>query len=679
MTSVALYKQKHALKIGDVCRYTVSYTGTDPDVSVIYLQVKNMENTGLRAIHLLNGPFMLYCHVTPCNYSARREFRLSGDAPEVAFKNQIKPGQTFNVPLLLNDNSLAHRDADETCVYQWHCDVISQIVLNPRGVVHFVFMVGNDLQQMRRLNRSTLTSLFKDDFVIGRKEQWETNWGEVLSPALHVTCQHTADLWPELPASPKSEPLHVVVLTHGLFSNLTADMLYLRDALYALETDERIFVAGCRENAGQTERGVHNLGTNVAELVTNLVERLLNCGFRVASLSFVGHSLGGPVQLYALKHILLRRGENYFKNREIRLRHFVLLACPMLGILSEMRLFILWFLDLGTLGKTGRDLTLLKKLPSFSNGVRLFRWIRPVLERLPDEPVQSALADFELLTLYANAVNDGIVPLRTSALLYLDWEGLGDVRHVKSYNARSGAELSVENTCSDKDAARVSEARNRLLNTNDAGPIVGKISEEVNSSLLDRSSSFFARIFGVKSDGSIAAIRTRREKASRIKKYSKISAKSSDLDWQSRSDGEQNAVSSQTEVDTVHIPPRASAVGSALSTVICPIPSRTHVLDPATRLRVIFHDKFYHHDSLPEEELKATGGLAKFFKYRDWRMDKQVRIARKYHAPGVTWRKVLVSLPPDAHNNIVVRRRFVNGYGWGVIEHLTENIFMPKL
>ncbi|KAJ8137432.1 hypothetical protein OY671_009355, partial [Metschnikowia pulcherrima] len=39
------------------------------------------------------------------------------------------------------------------------------------------------------------------------------------------------------------------------------------------------------------------------------------------------------------------------------------------------------------------------------------------------------------------------------------------------------------------------------------------------------------------------------------------------------------------------------------------------------------------------------------------------------------WRKVLVYLPPDAHNNIIVRRRFANGYGWGVIEHLRQEIF----
>jgi hypothetical protein len=42
----------------------------------------------------------------------------------------------------------------------------------------------------------------------------------------------------------------------------------------------------------------------------------------------------------------------------------------------------------------------------------------------------------------------------------------------------------------------------------------------------------------------------------------------------------------------------------------------------------------------------------------------------------MTWRKVLVKLEPDAHNNIIVRRMFANAYGWPVIEHLVREHFM---
>ena len=50
------------------------------------------------------------------------------------------------------------------------------------------------------------------------------------------------------------------------------------------------------------------------------------------------------------------------------------------------------------------------------------------------------------------------------------------------------------------------------------------------------------------------------------------------------------------------------------------------------------------------------------------------RIAREWHWK-MEWRKVLVTLRPDAHNNIAVRRKFSNAFGWGVIDHLVENHF----
>ena len=50
------------------------------------------------------------------------------------------------------------------------------------------------------------------------------------------------------------------------------------------------------------------------------------------------------------------------------------------------------------------------------------------------------------------------------------------------------------------------------------------------------------------------------------------------------------------------------------------------------------------------------------------------KIARDWHR-DMTWRKVLVKLEPDAHNNIIVRRMFPNAYGWPVIEHLVREHF----
>ena len=55
-------------------------------------------------------------------------------------------------------------------------------------------------------------------------------------------------------------------------------------------------------------------------------------------------------------------------------------------------------------------------------------------------------------------------------------------------------------------------------------------------------------------------------------------------------------------------------------------------------------------------------------------MKVEEKIARAYHR-DLSWRKVLVRLEPDAHNNMIVRRIFANAYGWEVIRHLCDTHF----
>jgi hypothetical protein len=55
-------------------------------------------------------------------------------------------------------------------------------------------------------------------------------------------------------------------------------------------------------------------------------------------------------------------------------------------------------------------------------------------------------------------------------------------------------------------------------------------------------------------------------------------------------------------------------------------------------------------------------------------MRVEEKIARAYHR-DLSWRKVLVKLEPDAHNNIIVRRMFANAYGWPVVHHIVDAHF----
>lgn len=637
------YKDRQKLKIGDIARYRFRVTNSDPDLLEVYLRVKNMEKTALRAVGLLNGPFVVYGHVVPCNYNHLKRFNPNDPEinREVRFHNSVKPGQAFNVRLFLNDNSLLRINEDGSRTYEWTCDIASQILLNRRNFVLFEIMIGEDLHSMRRLNRSPLTSLTKGDFHF--VEESTENFSIVMEPRLEVKRQLTDDIWTVQPPNPE-KPVHLVIVTHGLFSNLTADMWYLRDQIASV--DDNIVVQGYRGNAGKTERGIHKLGVAVGAYVTELISQMQKKGLTVGSLSFVGHSLGGCVQLYAIKQILLIKGTDYFDRNGIALKHFVCMASPMLGVLSEMSLWISWFLNMGTLGKTGRDLALSKRLPHLRTKEHKLDTLRPILEVLPDEPVQSCLRSFALRTVYSNIINDGIVPLRTSALLYLDWEALGDVNALqKSENNPIHRTLTVS------------------TQTNALGHDVGEIPAEKDD-VGGKLASFLARSFQTAGDEEVKV-------SKRTRRYAKISVKSMDSESEA-------APEDDVELSDLQIPPKASAVESALRTLMCPMPTRNYIEDPELRDEVICHDKFYSFAKTPEMPPK-TGVVGKYLHYNDWRMNKQVKIARKYHTAEMSWRKVLVSLPPDAHNNIVVRRRFANGYGWGVVDHLRDEVFAPKL
>lgn len=662
MSESIWYKSTHQLSIGGVSRFKIRYKTCNGSGNDIFLRIKNMTSTSLRAIHLLNGPLAFYFHVVAANYSHRLKFipdELS-DGNEIYFRNSVKPGQTSNVKLSLNRNSLVEQ-TDGIMVYEWHCDVVSQIVLNRKASLTFVLVIGDNLPQMRKLTRSTLTRLSKGNFHSLEHQGILADTESNVQHGLDVEHLSENDIWNKKPPI-KNRPIHLVILTHGIFSNLTADMLYLRDELSRL-TNENIVVEGYRGNAGRTEKGIHRLGVGVSNYVIGLIEEFRKNETKIDCISFVGHSLGGPVQLYALKHMLQLKGADYFQENNIKLLHFVCMASPMLGVLSEMSLFISWFLDLGTLGKTGRDLTLLKKLPHYTRKADAMTraMFAPILETLPDEPVHTLLKQFELRTVYANAINDGIVPLRTSALLYLDWEAMGDVTAIKNEKKVIAPHSS-----------------GILTRTNASGHEVGEVEDDSHSNLATKYSSFLATTLNLNGDKINDTTEKERHKLShRAKRYAKINAKSSDStssDIEDEENGGDDENSAENSPTMVYIPPKASAVESAFNTIICPIPSNDFIMTPDTRNPVIFHDKYYHFSKIPPEEKRAAG-LLKFWKYTDWRMDKQVKIARKYHAPELSWRKVLVNLPPDAHNNIVVRRRFANGYGWGVVDHLTKEIF----
>lgn len=620
------YRDKDSVPLGGVRRYTIRYNRIDPNQTEIYLRLKNIERSSIRAIHLLNGPFILYCHVIPNNYDHRE--KLEEETREIIFDNQLKPGQSFNVKLLLNGNSHVK---DNT--YGWSLDILSQIVITKNTSVLFDLMIGSELELLRKLNHGpfkTLTSLLGEDANY-------IKLNKSFNPQLTITKETDKDLWTRAPKT-YEEPVHLIIVTHGIFSNLSADMLYIKETLEA-NVNDNVLVKGFDGNAGRTEVGLKKLGSRQGKYLMDLINNMIDQDISISKISFIGHSLGGLTQLYSIKFIL-ENDPNFFTKREIQPFNLVFLASPLLGIINEISFLISWLLDLGTLGKTGRDLTLKSKLKR-----------HPILEELP-VVLHEFLKSCKNLIIYANIINDGIVPLRTGALLYLDYMTLDNVRDLqqKDKQRKDGNEDDMREIPMEKN-----EHKNNFLKR-----YKQLISLNFNLANDKRQAKLESKIRTINARGSD---NLQPDENVELNQDEAIRASQDDS-----KDSDTSMDDSSNQSQTLNIPPKASIIESAINTIICPIPNLEFITDPETRRPIIIHDKYYRYTDLPPEKHENS-----IFN----KTKKQVKIARKYHE-DLNWRKVLVKLPADAHNNIAVRRRFPNGYGWPVIDHLC-NAFNESL
>lgn len=139
--------------------------------------------------------------------------------------------------------------------------------------------------------------------------------------------------------------------------------------------------------------------------------------------------------------------------------------------------------------------------------------------------------------------------------------------------------------------------------------------------------------------------------------------------------------------------PNLTFLDSAAALFLPPLPSMKYITDPTSRDNVIIHDKVYYEKDLPkmlrngDQFVSGSNGSSsngnssmtkRLLNRIDYNYEElEEQIAREYHK-NMSWRKVVVKLKPDAHNNIIVRRRFANAYGWPVIKHLVENHFGPE-
>lgn len=950
--------QVGSVKIGEVVRYTVTYTPSHdrilPSPEFLYLRIRNSSAIALRAA-FVHGPYTLSVAAYPSTFNPNNKFNDPQKYGVPEFEPMLKAGGTWSCHLVIpadvrqsagdgaRQGYFGPSPEQETQSVTWVIDVASQVVFSTSAAVHYEILVARDEKSLTVGSavpvlggQAQVPSPGKvSDYQKGRDGKHPEQPKGVFTRALRLKIEDTATLWntPQLPgwdelgkttptaakidtvveAAKAAEPVrnpkkvHLIVLTHGLHSNLGADLLFLKESIDAGvkqakidrkarkakerearkakakaegmqgeqkdgsgaseqqgnegeeeednddeddEDDEEVIVRGFSGNATKTERGIKYLGKRLAKYILSMtypdqpfqpttkaasdkVSSVLHGGtqkdheskpshknssvhqtpserlrrYKITKISFIGHSLGGLVQTYAVAYIQ-KHSPTFFD--VIKPVNFICLATPLLGLNHENPVYVKFALDFGLVGRTGQDLGLTWRAPTIAKsgwgaivggfGETAHKKVmgevqpdsKPLLRILPTGPAHTALKKFRNRTLYSNVVNDGIVPLRTSCLLFLDWQGLGRVEKarreaglVETVVGFGWAELTGANVTSPRLAPWTAT-------TSEQGDVVGPgsttagtatpsdhpdshevpqpsddaILEDDKQSLKAVRSASFQNERTNAQDVNLTATTNNahpfkgffdffkgNETQSKPPpppnpKHAKIYQRSQTLRFDDSDTT--SASSSKSKVTAGHelseeseksngvsAPPRTSFLESATDLINPKLPSVEYLIDPSKRPRAIFHDRVYHPADIPAPPLKKRPASGQYTLRRSSHSSKTItpsvtqvstttppasrvqspdspfaspkfsrtdsindyddtantnpmkdsddvidnslmnveeKIARAYHR-DMAWRKVLVKLEPDAHNNIIVRRMFANAFGWPVVKHLVDAHF----
>lgn len=618
-----VYSTTSFLKIGNIHRYIIKYKLYDTDIQDLYhhstdeeeedlnaelpgnrkglikkrrasfvhgspekivVTVTNTIPISMRATGVLLGPYSLYVDLKKQKYDHKRTFYESSDIPK--FEVNLLPAQEQNFELTLNDFS------DNELV--WEMNIVSQALFTTNCKVFY---------------NLDINYRFDDNiYTPGSKVELE-----LLKQNLSITKLETSDLWrpPLLNNRDVKLKYHLVVLTHGMMSNITADMLYLAEQIK--KKDNNCVVTGYTDNVCRTERGIRYQGIKNGEFIINEINKIKP--ENIAKISFIGHSLGGLVQTFGLSYCFMKYPEIMNK---LHLENFITLASPLLGVLNNNPRYVQKLLTMGVVGKSGQDIGL-TPLPQYDD--------EPFLSILLCAHTRNCLRKFKNRTVYANSINDGVVPLYTSSLLFIDYDDV-----VKNFKKLS-SNVTVETTNLNMDTVKDKDVKPTAEDTT---------GNKYFWKPLMQLSTMFAPQAAAKDANNTESI------------------------------ADPSAEENPTKL------PKLSFFDTAQHVLLQPVPGIKYIVDPETREPTIIHDRVYKWEDI-EELMESKRYRALLNSEEDFQISKdkmllEEKVAAKWHWK-TSWRKVIVALEPDAHNNINVRRQFQNAYGWEVIDHITENHF----
>ncbi|KAF2198560.1 DUF676-domain-containing protein [Delitschia confertaspora ATCC 74209] len=887
-----LIHQTGSVKVGEVVRYTLTYTPSEdrilPSPPHLHVRIRNTSAIPLRAAYL-HGPYTISVATYPSTFNPNQKLETPKRDGVPEFEPNLKAGGLWNARLTIpadireagREPSQPHRNNNKAKSVTWIIEVASQIIFSQSASVNYELLVARDEKSLdlgfTAITGNNYGSPGKvQDHQQGKKAHTSAHPAQlkgIYSKAVKMVVEDTTALWnkPELPGShsrhrkskdghqdthgereenSKQKKIHLVIVTHGLHSNLGADMLYLKESIDATarqarenkrkrrqeeklrsssksragehrqenaataplsggqetmsdqdedEDEEEVVVRGFDRNVIRTERGIQHLGKRLARYVLDLTypdqpflpkkksmgQKISNTfsptkdrpdggipahagssvhhhphdpsekrAYKFTSISFIGHSLGGLVQTYAIAYIH-KHSPEFFAN--IKPINFIGMASPFLGLSNENPMYVKFALDFGLVGRTGQDLGLTWRAPTLARsgwtamvsglGAQSQKdqtqdnpGAKPLLRILPTGPAHQVLRMFRNRTVYSNVVNDGIVPLRTSCLLFLDWRGLGKVEKARRENGLIGTvagwgwgQLTGQNTSPNPSRVAFSNDENEGADTptynGDATKVpqpAADVTNEDNESRVAAEPAAHQFLDGQKhapngrvmteepsqSTNTLSTlwnyIRPSGKHTSKDKKMFKrsqtvhvqntnIETADGSISEALSSEGTEQprkrapATRGDSTEDPAHLlaPPKTTIFESAGDLLSPPVPPTSWIIDPSTRARTIFHDRIYHPEDIPPPPAKRPVKFGRSFSSDSTTssqgteqtvdeggtgMRVEEKIARAYHK-DLSWRKVLVRLEPDAHNNIVVRRMFANAYGWPVVKHLCDTHF----
>ncbi|KAF2033688.1 DUF676-domain-containing protein [Setomelanomma holmii] len=866
-TRMLLLHQTGSVKVGEVVRYTVTYTPSEdrilPSPAFLHVRIRNTSAIPLRAAYL-HGPYTIHVSAYPSTFNPNKK----ADNPKIygvpEFEPNVKAGGYWNakltVPEHVRQGEESRNEDGSLKSATWIIEIASQIIFSNSASVNYEILVARDERSLDLgftavTGNSHGTPGKVQDHQQGSKKHVSHHPAQpkgVYSKAIKLVVNDTTSLWnkPELPEgrhdddhfkrrkskdsnwslpeddNKKRKHIHLVLVTHGLHKSIDATARQAREDRRKRrqgrkgpgahsqagqdtstaplsggqedipdqheddsEDEEDVIVRGFDGNVIKTERGIQYLGKRLAKYVLRLTypdqpflpikksvgqklsstfspvkERAdegipshegisvhrppaqkIKRDYKFTSISFIGHSLGGLVQTYAIAYIY-KHSPQFFEN--IKPINFICMASPMLGLSNENPMYVKFALDFGLAGRTGQDLGLTWRAPTIAKqGWTAMSSVfgnqsgnqhdhedpgaKPLLRILPTGPAHLVLRMFRNRTLYSNVVNDGIVPLRTSCLLFLDWKGLGRVEKARRENGLIGTvavwgfgQLTGQNASPNPSKVAFSDeesdgtASPRFSGDDTAVPLPGAdVTNQDDEARAAAGPAAHQFLDGKKRDSTdddddesseyFQPQNTLMQWWSYIRPTGKHTAKDKKMFHRSQTVlkddpalGSDAAGSSATghrkrpqatRGDSIasstkaRAPPKTTIFESAGDLINPPVPPQSWIIDPASRARTIFHDRIYHPEDIPPPPAKkraggrsmsgdssASQGSAASAEVGEMRVEE--KIARAYHK-DLSWRKVLVRLEPDAHNNMIVRRMFANAYGWPVVKHLCDTHF----